>query len=110
MTSHSVVVKMGTITPEGSASVYCYSCDDEVKDPFLPEHLAHFGILVDKMVKTQKTILEMNIDLNMNLQLSRTMEEGKVLQNVCGKGLTGLQNLGNSCYVNSVLQVKDLGF
>ena len=66
-TSHSVVVKLGTISPEGTASVYCYACDDEVKDPYLSDHLANFGIIIDRMVKTEKTILEMNIDLNMNL-------------------------------------------
>lgn len=31
-TGHSVVDKMGTITPEGKASVHCYTCDDEIID------------------------------------------------------------------------------
>lgn len=29
---HPVVVKMGTITPEGGASIHCYACDDEILD------------------------------------------------------------------------------
>jgi ubiquitin carboxyl-terminal hydrolase 5/13 len=39
-----LVVKQGTIKPDGSASLYCYKCDDDVKDPYLAEHLATFGI------------------------------------------------------------------
>ena len=39
-----VCVKLGTITPEGKASMYCYKCDDEVLDPYLAEHLKVFGI------------------------------------------------------------------
>lgn len=31
------------------------------------------------------------------------MEDGKVLKNIYGPGLTGLKNLGNSCYINSVI-------
>ena len=38
-TGHPVVCKMGTITPEGSASIYCYGsidgchgCDEEILD------------------------------------------------------------------------------
>ena len=26
---HGVAVKLGSITPEGNADVYCYKCDDE---------------------------------------------------------------------------------
>lgn len=41
------MVKLGTITPEGDADVYCYACDDEVIDNFLKDHLAIFGIAVE---------------------------------------------------------------
>jgi len=37
--------------------------------------------------------------------LSKTIEEGVVLKNLYGSGFTGLNNLGNSCYMNSVIQV-----
>lgn len=29
---HPVVCKLGTITPQGTASIHCYDCDDEVLD------------------------------------------------------------------------------
>jgi len=39
----------------------------------------------------------MNLDVNINLTLSKTIEEGKVLIPLYGPGKTGLENLGNSC-------------
>ena len=52
-----LVVKLGTITPHG-ADVYSYAADenDEVKDPKLAEHLAHWGINMMAMEKTVKTM------------------------------------------------------
>ncbi len=37
------------------------------------------------------------------LTLNSILEEGKTLFPVFGPELTGLQNLGNSCYINSVV-------
>lgn len=31
-TNHPVAVKLGTVTAEGEASLYCYSCNNDVKD------------------------------------------------------------------------------
>ena len=44
--NHPVAVKLGTITAEGTASVYCYKCDTDVLDPNLKEHLNNFGIKI----------------------------------------------------------------
>lgn len=96
-------MKLGTITPEGGADIYCYACDDEVVDSFLKEHLSSFGIEVEKQTKTEKTMAELNLDANLALQLSKLFEEGKVLDPVFGPGLTGIDNIGNSCYMNSVV-------
>ena len=104
-TQHPLVVKTGTITPDGEASLYCYSCDNDVKDPELPKHLIHLGIDIATQKKTDKTVTEMNLDFNINFTLSKTIEEGKVLTPLYGEGFTGMENLGNSCYMNSVIQI-----
>lgn len=104
-TQHCVALKLGTITPEGGASIHCYACDDDVLDKKLGEHLRVIGIEMASQTKTEKSIAEMNLEANLNLTLSKVLEEGKVLTPVFGPGLTGMENLGNSCYMNSVVQV-----
>lgn len=71
----------------------------------MAEHLAVLGIDIATQVKTEKTMGELNLEANLNLTLSKVLEEGKQLIPVFGPGLTGLENLGNSCYMNSIVQV-----
>ena len=104
-TKHPLVVKTGTITPDGEASLYCYACDNDVKDENLAIHLSNLGIDINTQKKTDKTVTEMNLSFNINFTLSKTIEEGKVLTPLYGAGFTGMENLGNSCYMNSTLQI-----
>lgn len=67
---HAAAVKLGTITPEGSADVYCYSCDDSKLDLDLARHLANFGINVQTQEKTEKTMTEL-VCLLYDLKLRR---------------------------------------
>ncbi|CAE7217805.1 unnamed protein product [Rhizoctonia solani] len=103
-TQHPVSIKVGTITPEGAADAYCYACDDSRVDPELAVHLRNVGIDVLTQTKTEKSMTELQIEHNLKFDFSMTGEDGKLLQPVFGPGLTGLQNLGNSCYMASVLQ------
>ncbi|KAH9846183.1 ubiquitin carboxyl-terminal hydrolase 14 [Lenzites betulinus] len=103
-THHPVSVKLGTITPEGNADVYCYICNDSKVDPDLSRHLATFGINVQTQTKTEKSMTELQIEQNLSFDFSLTGEDGKALEPVFGPGLTGLSNLGNSCYMASVIQ------
>ncbi|RDW91199.1 ubiquitinyl hydrolase 1 [Coleophoma crateriformis] len=101
---HGVAVKLGSITPEGTADIYCYSCDEERIDEDLGTHLAHWGIKLAERQKTEKSLMEMQVEQNMSWEFAMTDEDGHELQKVFGKGFTGLKNLGNSCYLASALQ------
>ncbi|KAK3106047.1 hypothetical protein FSP39_011642, partial [Pinctada imbricata] len=102
---YPLAVKLGTITPDG-ADVYSYDEDDMVIDPYLDKHLAHFGINIKALQKTEKTMLELEIDINQRIgEWDVIQEAGSNLTPLYGPGYTGMRNLGNSCYMNSVMQV-----
>ena len=103
-TSHSVAVKLGSLTADGSADVYCYACNDEKLDPELAAHLAHWGINIADRQKTEKSLTEMQIEQNLKWDFSMTTEDGKELKPLFGPGFTGLKNIGNTCYMASVVQ------
>jgi len=104
-TLHPCVIKLGTITPDGEGSVYCYACDKDVIDEKLGIHLEPIGIDIKKERKTEKTTAEIELSLNLALSLSKFFEEGQQLNMLYGPGFTGMKNLGATCYVNSVIQV-----
>uniref|UniRef100_A0A7G3B230 Ubiquitin carboxyl-terminal hydrolase n=1 Tax=Lutzomyia longipalpis TaxID=7200 RepID=A0A7G3B230_LUTLO len=105
-TGYPLAVKLGTITSEGKGDVYSYEEDDMVEDPYLVQHLAHFGIKINQMEKTEKSMVELELDLNQRVgEWSLMCESGSNLIPISGPGCTGMQNLGNSCYLNSVMQV-----
>lgn len=101
---HAIAVKLGSITSDGTADVYCYACDEERIDEDLGKHLAHWGIMLAEREKTEKTLMEMQVDENLRWEFSMTDEQGHELKNLFGEGFTGLKNLGNSCYLASALQ------
>eukprot|EP00962_Isochrysis_galbana_P060469 scaffold34947_cov101-Isochrysis_galbana.AAC.2 len=57
------------------------------------------------MEKTVESVSEMNVKANEKLELDKITEAGKNLTPILAQGYLGLNNLGNSCYINSVLQV-----
>lgn len=103
-TQHAISVKLGSITSEGTADVFCYICSDEIKDPELGKHLKHWGINLSNAEKTEKSLTELQLEQNMKWDFNMTTDDGKELEPLFGSELTGLKNLGNSCYLSSVVQ------
>lgn len=91
LTHHPVAVKLGSITPEGTADVYCYACDDEVKDHHLATHLKNFGINIAEAEKTEKSLTELQLEQNIKWDFSLHSADSEKLIPVFGPGLTGLK-------------------
>jgi ubiquitin carboxyl-terminal hydrolase 5/13 len=104
-TGHPVSVKLGSISAsKGTADVHCYACDEERLDPKLETHLEKLGIVLAEQQQTEASIAEMELEQNLALDFTQSYEDGKSLTPIFGAGKTGLTNLGNSCYLASVMQ------
>uniref|UniRef100_A0A671YZV3 Ubiquitin carboxyl-terminal hydrolase n=1 Tax=Sparus aurata TaxID=8175 RepID=A0A671YZV3_SPAAU len=102
-TNHPLAVKLDTITPDG-ADVYSFEEEEAVLDPHISDHLSHFGIDMLQMQKRNGH----HTDNNSRPRVSEwevIQESGMKLKAVFGSGYTGIKNLGNSCYLGTVIQV-----
>ena len=98
-------IKIGTISSNLEAiDVYDMKEDRFVKDPLILEHLKHLGIDPYKMSKTEKTVTEMEIDLNKKFgnEWDVIQEKGKDLKPA--EDCYGIENLGSTCYLSAVIQ------
>lgn len=101
---HAVSVKIGTLGGEAPPSAYCYICDDDVNVPDIKRILMRFGVHLDRMSQTEKTINEMSLEYNLNFELSKDFEKDEQLVKFEDDVKpNGLVNIGNSCYMNAVV-------
>ena len=68
--------------------------------------LSHTHSLSLSLIQTDATMTELEIEANIKFsEWSILQESGHQLVPCYGAGYTGLTNLGNSCYLNSVMQI-----
>ncbi|XP_052543302.1 ubiquitin carboxyl-terminal hydrolase 13 isoform X2 [Tympanuchus pallidicinctus] len=101
-TGYPLAVKLGTITPDG-ADVYSFDEEEPVLDPHIAKHLAHFGIDMLQMQVAENGLRDNDIKPRVS-EWEVIQEAGMKLKPVYGPGYTGMKNLGNSCYLNAVMQ------
>ncbi|XP_019388312.1 PREDICTED: ubiquitin carboxyl-terminal hydrolase 13 [Crocodylus porosus] len=99
---YPLAVKLGTITPDG-ADVYSFEEEEAVLDPHVAKHLAHFGIDMLQMQGTENSLRDNDIKPRVS-EWEVIQESGMKLKPMYGPGYTGMKNLGNSCYINAVMQ------
>ena len=85
--------------------MFCYEHGTEILNKNLGKHLKTFGINIASSEKTEKSMAELQLEQNMKFDFNMATEDGKELEFLHGPGFTGIKNLGNSCYIASVVQV-----
>ncbi|KAF7990639.1 hypothetical protein HCN44_000444 [Aphidius gifuensis] len=100
-TGYPLAIELGTITKEGNDDVYSYDENEMVDDPNLIIHLSHWGFNISNMENTEKSIIELELDLNKKFGewIALQIASSKLIP-IFGACYTGLNNLGNSCYLN----------
>lgn len=110
---HPLSLKVGTISEgKDEADVHCYLCDSLVQLPNLPSLLERLSELPSRSVSRAltapkgATMAELQLEMaNATAATAGTAENSEAPEEIpFQKGIRGIKNLGNSCYISSVLQ------
>lgn len=107
--AHCLVVKLGSLT-DRNRDIYCYECEDEtsINESFENSfnNILLANVKTSSRFPTEKTLSELNVEQNMKWDFKMTDSSGKDLTVLSPNKVlgTGLLNLGNSCYFNTVIQ------
>ncbi|KAM7223016.1 putative ubiquitin carboxyl-terminal hydrolase [Rhypophila decipiens] len=114
---HHLNVKLGSLGDgEETQDVFCYACGkinsktgrpegNETMHPELFHFLRRHGLNVKDRQKTENTLEEDLVQWNKKKwNFSMKNEDGEESTPLFGPGLTGLNNMGNTCYLASILQ------
>jgi ubiquitin carboxyl-terminal hydrolase 5/13 len=96
---YPLAVKLGTITSDGAADVYSYAEDEMVRDPWLAKHLAHWGLDLTNMKKSDASIQEMEIKANISFELLPGLKAFNA------PGLRGIKSEKNTSHLVSAFQL-----
>ncbi|KAK3316960.1 hypothetical protein B0H66DRAFT_535198 [Apodospora peruviana] len=104
-TGHGVAIKLGSLSEDRVPDIWCYTCNEDRIHNNIMAFLRNKGLNPAHRQSTEKSQIEMNIEQNFGgFNFSMTGGDGTESTPLFGPGLTGLRNLGNTCYFASILQ------
>jgi uncharacterized UBP type Zn finger protein len=104
-TGHEVVIKIATVSKD-KGDLWCYKCEGSAIDSKLKTHLGLFNLDPEKMLQTESTLSDLQLELNITAQFASAYnKDGYSRPLLFGPLYTGVQNFGNSCYMSAIMQL-----
>lgn len=101
---HPLFTKIQSIKRSGGNDTYCYLCDDLVRNRRLLDVAKSLGVDVSKCAGREGT-RQIEHRLNQDPEEAVKESEDAALRYALISGDRGIENLGNTCYISSVLHM-----